>query len=252
MLVELPFFARSSFARVRGSSPVGFSLPAGPPGFIPMDLVATHVRLFASAIDIACAAFVAFYVFLVIDLFGVPPPVVAVSVTVVFLAVRLVSAVFLDVECRGTPGRFLLSSSVVDWRGDPVPLRVAAGRRALGDVWFFAPVGLGLWVAALRAGVAPVEFVMFDWLVVLLVWGDVVFFALAAVWHASGGWAFPHDYVFGTLMAVTDRGLLVNPDRGSMLPGPEGLNGIPGLKDRPHLQSIWDHCCPTDFQMKAA
>ena len=205
-----------------------------------MDLVATHVRVFASVIDVACAAFVAFYVFLVIDVFGVFPIAVVLTVTAVFFGVRLLSAVFLDVDGRGTPGRFLLSSSVVDWRGDPLSVKVAACRRVLADAWLFVPLALGLWLAALRADASPAEFVFFEWLVVLLVWGDLVFVALAAVWHASGGWAFPHDYVFGTLMAVAYRGLLVNPDRGPMIPVPEGLDGIPGLKDRPHLQSVWD------------
>ena len=205
-----------------------------------MELVSAPVRVLASVIDVACASFVAFYVFLVIDLFAPPVPVVVSVVTVVFLGVRLLGAVFLDVSGRGTPGRFLLSAGIADWRGDPVPARVAAGRRALADAWLFGPVGLGLVVAAFFAGAPPAGFTLFDWLVVLLVWCDALFLALAVVWHASGGWVFPHDYVFGTLVAVAERDVLATPDRGPMMPPPEGIDGIPGLKDRPHLQSIWN------------
>ena len=205
-----------------------------------MDLASAPVRVVASVIDAACASLVAFYVFLVLDLFSPPGAVVALVVAVVFLGVRLLSALLLDVSGRGTPGRFLLSAAVVDWRGDPIPARVAVGRRALADAWFFLPLGLGIAVAAFFAGVPPASFARFDGLVVLLVWLDAVFLGLALVWHASGGWAVPHDHVFGTLVAVAERDLLVTPERGPMMPTPEGLDAIPGLKDRPHLQSLWN------------
>ena len=204
-----------------------------------MDLVSKPVRLVASAVDVACAGFVAFYVYLVLDLFGAPPGVSGAVVAAVFVSVRLLSAALLDVDGRGTPGRMLLSAGVVDWRGDPVALKVALGRRALADVWIFGSLAAGLGAAAFRAGAGPADFAVFDWLVALLVSGDLVFFGSAAVWHASGGWAFPHDYVFGTLMEVADRGLLVSPDRDPALQLPKALADIPGLKARPHLQSLW-------------